>query len=183
MLTIVIPLEEVYDEETKEFVVSKSFKLEMEHSLVSLSKWESFFEKPFIGKGKKTAEETFWYVKAMSLTPNVPEEMFGRLTNENIVEINEYIDAKMTATTINEQSNNGKGQEQIITAELMYYWMIALNIPFECQHWHLNRLLTLIRVCNIKNAPEKKTRQSRSEMAAQRAKLNAQRKAQMGSNG
>ena len=180
MLTIVVPLTRRYDEETNEFVVHDSVKLELEHSLVSLSKWESFFEKRFLSDTPKTAEETLWYIKAMTLN-EVPEEVFQYLTAELVAEIDTYVSAKMTATTFPESRETGGGQEKNITAELIYYWMIALNVPFECQHWHLNRLLTLIRVCNVKNAPAKK--RSKAEIAAERRALNAQRRAQTGSSG
>lgn len=179
MLVIDVPINEGFDEKKKEFVVTESFRIEMEHSLASLSKWESFFEKPFLGKDEKTLEETMWYVKAMTLTPDVPPEVYYKLTTENFEVINAYIRADMTATTFNE--TNQKQSREIITAELVYYWMVSLNIWIECENWHLNRLLALIKVCNLKNAPAKKM--SRSEMLAQRRALNNQRRSSTGSRG
>jgi len=180
VLVIEVAIAEGFDERKKEFVVTESFIMEMEHSLATLSKWESFFEKPFLGKDEKTIQETMWYVKAMTLTPNVPPEVYAKLSQENFEEINQYISANMTATTFNEATNQKQSRE-IITAELIYYWMVTLNIWIECENWHLNRLLALIKVCNLKNAPAKKM--SRSEMLAQRRALNNQRRATNGSRG
>lgn len=183
MLTISVPLDakEMYDESASSFVTvaTEFFELELEHSLVSLSKWESFFEESFIGKEVKTQEQTFWYVQAMTLTPNVPPEVFAKLTKENGDAINAYVSAKMTATKLRDDKKGGPSET--ITAELIYYWMIALNIPFECQHWHLNRLLTLIRVCNVKNTTPKKM--TAGEAAQQRRELNEQRRKELGTRG
>lgn len=180
MLAIEVVLEEGFDEENQKFVVVKSCVLEMEHSLVSLSKWESFFEKPFLSDKEKTPEEVFEYIKMMTLTPNVPPEVYASLTTDNVETIRNYIDSKMTATTFNDRGAPKKNRE-VITAEIIYHWMIAAGVPFECQHWHLNRLLTLIRVINLKSAPPKKM--GRRESISQRQKLNALRKQQFGTSG
>ena len=152
MIRITIPKSESWDEVKQEFVSVKEQTLQLEHSLVSLSKWESKWCKPFFSKQEKTYEETMDYIKCMTLTQNVDPNVYLHLTEANITQINKYIEAPMTATTFYEDKNGAKSRE-IITSELIYYWMIALNIPFECQKWHINRLLTLIRVCIIKNAP------------------------------
>lgn len=154
MLKIVIPGIELYDEEKEEFITTKPQTLHLEHSLVSLAKWESKWNKPFLTKDNKTYEETIDYIKCMTITQNVSDDTYRLLTSENIQQINEYINLPMTATTFSNQKKTPS--KEVVTAEIIYYWMISLNIPFECQKWHLNRLLTLINVCNIKNQPKKK---------------------------
>lgn len=180
MLTIVVPGTEMFDDKTQEFITKGDVTLELEHSLVSLSKWESIYEKPFLGRDEKDVEEVLGYIKCMTLTYKVPPEVFLKLSKENIEAINEYIDAKMTATWFNEPPGAPKSRE-VITAELIYYWMIVFEIPFVCETWHLNRLFTLIRVCNIKQSKPQKM--SRADIAARNRELNAQRRAQLGTRG
>ena len=179
MLTIVVPGVEHFDEDKQEFVTVGDVVLDLEHSLVSLSKWESKYEKPFLGNEKST-EETIGYVKCMVITPDVPEETFDKLTDSNLISIQEYLDAKMTATWFSEAPGAPQTRD-VITAELIYYWMISLGIPFECQYWHLNRLLMLIKVCNIKNSPKKKI--SFNDRAKIQRDLNDQRRSELGSSG
>ena len=180
MLRITIPSVELWDEKNEIFIHTTEQTLSLEHSLVSLSKWESKWCKPFLGKERKTQEETIDYIRCMTLTQNVDPKAYLFLTDENIRQVNEYIEAPMTATWFAEDKNGKPNREQI-TSELIYYWMIALNIPFECQKWHLNRLLTLVRVCNIKNQPPKKM--SKKEVMSRNAALNAARKQQMNTKG
>ena len=180
MLQITIPASEQWDESKQEFVNTKEQTLQLEHSLVSLSKWESKWCKSFFSKREKTYEETLNYIQCMTLTQNVKPEAYNCLTQENIDQINEYIEAPMTATYFNKDEKS-KGSNETITSELIYYWMIALNIPFECQKWHLNRLLTLIRVCEIKNQPPKKM--SKSSIMSRNAALNAARRKKLNSKG
>lgn len=181
MLTITIPATEMFNEETQEFIILKKEQtLQLEHSLVSLSKWEAKWCKAFLSNKGITLEETIDYIKCMTITQNVDPEVYTRLTQSNIDEINKYIEAPMTATTFYGDQQKGRGKETV-TSELIYYWMISLNIPMECQKWHLNRLLTLIRVCNVKNAPPKKM--SRREIMSRNAALNAARRKQFGTTG
>ena len=148
MLKITIPGQEFWDEEKEVFVNTKGATLQLEHSLVSLSKWESKWHKPFLGNGDKTVEETVDYIRCMTLTQNVNPSVYDFITNEIIGRVSDYIDDSMTATWFSKEDKSSPNRE-VITAEIIYYWMIALNIPFECQKWHLNRLLTLIRVCTV----------------------------------
>lgn len=180
MLRITVPAVEMWDERKQEFISTKEQTLQLEHSLVSLSKWESKWCKPFLTNKAKTNEETIDYIKFMTLTQNVKPEVYNCLTDENLKDIYAYINAPMTATYISEEPKGKLNREQV-TAELIYYWMVALNIPFECQKWHLNRLMMLIRVCNIKNQPPKK--HSRREILSRNAALNAARKKQLNTNG
>ena len=156
MLQLIIPdSDELWDEKKEEFVYRKGQTLQLEHSLVSLSKWESKWCVPFLSKKDKTFEETLDYIKCMTVTQNVKPEVYLNLTQENVDVVNAYINAPMTATYFSDEKATGSNGEQV-TSEIIYYWMIALNIPPEYQKWHLNRLLTLIKVCNIKNQPPKK---------------------------
>lgn len=179
MLQIIIPSVELWDENKEEFINSKEQTLQLEHSLVSISKWESKWCKPFLSKEEMSREEVIDYIKCMTLTSNVDDEVYQYLTDENVSTINKYISAPMTATWFNE--DNRRPNREQITSEIIYYWMIALNIPFECQYWHLNRLLTLIRVCNIKNEPPKKM--SRQKIMSRNAALNAARRQQFNTKG
>lgn len=180
MLTIVINDDEYFNEETQEFETPNAIVLELEHSLVSLSKWESEFQKPFLAPGAKTTEEIYGYLKAMVLTPNVGPDILVGLTSRNIEEIQTYIDSSQSATTFGLMPER-RGPGEVITSELIYYWMVAFNIPFECQYWHLNRLFALIRICNIKNSKPKKM--SRHEIAERNRELNAKRRAELGTSG
>ena len=180
MLQIMIPSVELWDESKEEFVYMKERTLQLEHSLVSLSKWESKWCKSFISNKNITEEETMDYIRCMTLTQNVPKEVYDYMPDSVIRQITDYINAPMTATCFSGNNNKKTGRE-VVTSELIYYWMIAMNIPFECQKWHLNRLLTLIRVCNIKNTPPKKM--SKRSIMSRNAALNAARKQRLGTMG
>lgn len=182
MLQIVIKPTEKFDEERERFIYTKGQTLLLEHSLVSISKWESKWHKPFLTDTPMTPEETLDYIKCMTLTQNVSDDTYLCITNEDIAAVNEYIKNPMTATWFsNEKTKKGPGTKEIVTSEIIYYWMITLNIPVEFQKWHLNRLLTLIKVCNLKNTPQKKM--SRRELMSRNKSLNEARRAALGTKG
>lgn len=178
-LTIALGPEE-WDEEKQEFVDPITQTLQLEHSLVSISKWESKWCKPFLSGKEMPTEEVLDYIKCMNLTPNVDPDVYNYLTKTHVDQVVAYIEAPMTATTIND-SDNKKGGREIITSEVIYYWMVALQIPFECQYWHLNRLITLVKVCNIKNQPPKKS--NRNDTMRRNAAINAARRKKLNSRG
>lgn len=181
MLTITVGGEEVYDESADSFSVQGGTQLQLEHSLVSLSKWESEFEKPFLSKDSKSPQEIVGYVRCMLVGENPPEEFLQRLSEDNLKSINDYIDRKMSATFFPE-APGAPASRETVTAELIYYWMTVFQIDWEAQYWHLNRLFTLIRICNMKqdNKPKK---MSRTDQAARRRELNARRRKELGTTG
>lgn len=174
-LQITVPALRGFREETNEFVILKKEEtLELEHSLLSLSKWESKWKKPLLSNDKMTVEESVDYIRCMNLTPGVDPSVFTqqRLTNAIVDQVMAYMEDSMTATWFSDR-NKGKGQREIITAEILYYWMFVQRVPKECEKWHLNRLITMLRVCSEKNAPPKKI--PAAERIAQNRRLNAQR--------
>ena len=185
MLKITIPGIENWDKENQEFVYSGAVELELEHSLVSLSKWEEEFEKPFLSETPKTTEETLAYFRHMTLTPDISPDVYNRLTNANVEAVNEYIGAKRTATWFIEAKNKRPSvRKETVTSEIIYNWMLDLKIPFDRETWHLNKLITLIKVRNEKNAPNQKgNKMTPREVAQRNRELNAQRQAQFGTSG
>lgn len=177
MLQITVPAQEFYDEEKDQFISTKETVLTLEHSLVSLSKWESKWCKAFLGSDSRTNEETIDYIRCMTITPNVDPNVYYCLTQENVKEVVNYIQDPHTASNIYDYEpggKEGKGKmKDIITSELIYYWMVALQIPFECQKWHLNRLITLVKICNVKNNPKK---MKRNDILSRNAAINEARK-------
>lgn len=179
MLKIVVPELELWDEKKQEFSTLKETTIQLEHSLVSISKWESKWHKAFLSKKDKNNEEIIDYIRCMTITQNVPEDVYYRLSDENMEAINKYIDDPMTATYFHddEQANS----RETVTSELIYYWMIIQNIPVNFEKWHLNRLLSLIKVCNIKNSPPKKM--SSKEIMRRNSALNAARRKKYNTKG
>lgn len=179
MLPLTIPATEYYDEVNDLFVKTKEQVLLLEHSLVSISKWEAKWHTPFLSSTSMTDEQTIDYIKCMTITKNVDPAVYYCLNAEHIKEISDYIADPMTATTINEP-NKGPNRG-IVTSEQIYYWMIALNIPYEFEKWHLNRLLTLIKICNVENQPKEKM--SAGKLASRNRALNAARRKKFNTHG
>ena len=180
MLRITIPETEFYDEVNEVFINVKEQTLQLEHSLVSISKWEAKWQKPFLDEKEKTVEETIDYIRCMTITQNVDPDIYNCLTAENVKEIDDYISAPMTATVFSEDNSSRRNRE-VVTAEIIYYWMIKAGIPVKFEKWHLNRLITLIRVCSIKEAPPKK--RSKRDILSQNAAINAARRKQLNTRG
>lgn len=180
MLPLVIPEREFYNSQTKEFIHIKATTLSLEHSLISLSRWEAQYKKPFLDKKKKTVQETVDYIRCMTVTANVDPNVYLAITDEMVLMVENYIQDPMTATWFNDREERRFGS-QTITSELIYYWMVELGIPFECQKWHLNRLMTLIRVCTEKR--KKPRKMGRREQARSNAALNAARRRAHNSRG
>lgn len=181
MLELMIPGKELWDDDKQEFIYTKSHNIQFEHSLVSLSKWESKWCKPFLSKDEKSREETLDYIRCMTITQNVKSEVYDYLSSDLLDRITDYIDAPMTATWFSERSKGKSSKPEVITAEIIYYWMIVHNIPVDFQKWHLNRLLTLIRVCSIKNNPPSKV--DKKELLNDRKALNESRRQEFNTKG
>jgi hypothetical protein len=183
MLKLILPALEQYNETDDEFIYLKEQALQLEHSLVSISKWESKWGKPFLSKNKesKTIEESVDYIRCMTLTQNVDPKIYNRITQKHVQQVTDYMELPMTATVFSSAKKSAPGNREIITAEIIYFWMISYNIPFECQKWHFNRLITLINVCNIKNQPSKKM--SKKELMSRNASINAARRQALNTKG
>lgn len=180
MLTIIVPGVESFDNERQVFVRTDDVALTLEHSLVSLSKWESQHEKPFLGGDAKTSDEIYSYVRAMNLGAEIPDEVLSRMTEELFGQINKYIESKMTATWFRETDQPRGYNSETVTAEIIYHWIVALQLDWEVQHWHLNRLITLVKTINEKNkaASDTKRKAPTSAQMADRRALMAKRRAE-----
>lgn len=182
MIELTIPAYELFNEKTNEFIEFKGRTIQLEHSLISISKWESRWNKPFFGSEKHTGEEVLDYIKCMTINKGVPDTAYLYLSDKQYADILDYIAAPMTATVITDRNENKNNRREILTSEVIYYYMIACNIPIECERWHINRLFTLIKVCGIKNDTNPK-KQSKRETLANNAALNAARRKKMNSKG
>jgi len=180
MLQIVIPEREFFDQEKQMFFYLKEQKLTLEHSLISISKWESKWKKPFLDRADKTPEESADYIRCMTVGKEIDPTQLMFIPQEIYRQINEYIADSMTATWFSDQRKK-QNTSQVVTSELVYYWMIAFHVPIECEKWHFNRLLTLIKICELKNAPPKKMK--KKEIYSRNAALNAARRQKLAANG
>ena len=182
-IKVTVPSVELFNSKEQRFYTEDEVILEVEHSLISLSKWEARFKKPFLGEEKKSADETYGYIQCMCLDPDVPMSVIKRLSQEDFQRINEYIEDSMTATWFTKDPRDVGRRGEIVTAELIYHWIYALNIDMAWENRHLSRLFTLIKTISLKNNPPKKQRMSKNDIAAQRRELNMARRAQAGSTG
>lgn len=176
MLEIHVKGREMFDENTSEFITIKDATLKLEHSLVSVSKWEEEYKKPFLTEQSKTREETLFYIKCMTINNNVDERVYELISDKDIFRVNEYISEQRTATWFTDLGNNSGNNSEQVTSELIYYWMTIHKIPQEYQKWHLSRLMTLIQICNVKNSPPKKM--GEREVLQRYKELNRQRRKQ-----
>lgn len=179
MLTISIPDREFYNEKENRVILSKGRTIQLEHSLISISRWESKWEKPYLSNKEKTYDEALSYIQCMTVTPNVDPVLYFQLGKKEFEMIDHYIHRKMTATTVNHRKKGGRSQ--IITSEVIYYQMILYGVPFECEKWHLNRLLMLLDVCSAKGGTQEKM-PLREQLDEQR-RLNEQRMKQFKTRG
>lgn len=183
-ITVEVPAQEFFDERREEFINTPKAKVTFEHSLVSISKWEAEWEQPFFGDAKKTNEQLIDYIRCMTITQNVPESVYYAISHsrELMKRITDYCDKSMTATTIRSPNGSGGGRKKLVTSELIYFYMFTYNVPMECQKWHINRLMMLLRVCAIESNPNGK-KMSKREVLAQNAALNAARRKKLGTRG
>lgn len=179
-IKIRIPQQELFNEETNEFFTVKETNLTLEHSLVSISKWESKWHIPYLSNNEKTPEQVIDYLRCMTITQNVNPEIYNYIPMDEVIRIKEYIEDPMTATTITKQEGKGRSRK-VLTSELIYFYMFSYNIPIDMEKWHLNRLLMLIDVFNEENKPKKKM--SKQQVMSRNASLNAARRAQLNSLG
>lgn len=182
MLQIRIDDVDCFDERTETFTTIKGQTLQLEHSLVSISKWEAKWKKPFLSREGQNREETIDYIRFMTITQNVNPKIYDLITDAHIRAVNNYINDPMTATTFTKQEGKGAGPGgKVITSEEIYYYMTAFQIPWKAERWHFNRLMTLIHICEEKNKPKKKMR--KGDIARQRRGLNAARRAKYNTRG
>lgn len=179
MLKIRVPDGEFFNNHLQEFRTVKGQTIQLEHSLISLSRWESKWKKPFLDGKEKTRDESIDYIRCMSLTKGVDPLLYASIPGALLNKIFEYVYSQRTATTF--KNTRGGGSKEVVTSELIYFWMIYHGVPIECEKWHLSRLLALIRICDIKQGPQQKM--SRNDIFSQNRSLNAARKRNLRTSG
>ena len=173
VLDLYVPGKEFWNSELQEFIYTKDITLHLKHSLVSLTRWEQHYKRKFLDDGPKNEEEYRFYIQCMTLNKDVDPLVYTVLQEDDIKKVTDYLHDSMTATTLPKQNNNRSNSEKL-SSELIYYYMSALNIPFECEKWFLNNLIILISIASIKNNPqEKKSKPSWSSIRALNAARNA----------
>lgn len=183
------PIDDGWDPVKEEFFTLPGTSFTIEHSLVSISKWESTWQKPFLKTKDKTPEEMLDYIRCMTLTQNVKPEVYERLSPDIVREIWDYVESPQSAATIVDvgaQPKEGQApSRELVTSEVIYSWMVEHGIPFECQKWHLNRLMNVIKILNkrARNAAGNKPTMSKRELLQRNRALNAQRRAKLNSKG
>lgn len=180
MLEIHVPEREFYDERNEVFIKTRPVILQLEHSLMSVSRWESKWRKPFLTDEDKTRAETMDYIRCMTINRDVDPNVYAALTSDDIQKIMDYVGAELTATKVYRVKSTN-APKKTITSEVIYSWMVMYNVPFECQKWHISRLLKLLDVLEIANNP--KNKMSKGETARSNAALNKARRAKLHSKG
>lgn len=173
VLDLYVPGKEFWNSELQEFIYTKDITLHLKHSLVSLTRWEQHYKRRFLDDGPKNEEEYRFYIQCMTLNKDVDPLIYTVLQEDDIKKVTDYLHDSMTATTLPKQNDKSNKGERL-SSELIYYYMSALNIPFECEKWFLNNLIILISIASIKNNPqEKKSKPSWSSIRALNAARNA----------
>lgn len=173
VLDLYVPGKEFWNSELQEFIYTKDITLHLKHSLVSLTRWEQHYKRRFLDDGPKNEEEYRFYIQCMTLNKDVDPLVYTVLQEDDMKKVTDYLHDSMTATTLPKQNNNRTNSEKL-SSELIYYYMSALNIPFECEKWFLNNLIILISIASIKNNPqEKKSKPSWNSIRALNAARNA----------
>lgn len=180
MLKLRVQSKEWFDEKKSEFITFDGADLELEHSLKAIREWEGKWERPFFSDKQMTKAEFIDYVRCMTLN-KVDKLAYLSLSNANVREIQKYLEKKHTATWFSNKQNTPKRRNETVTAELVYYWMTELGIPYTCESWNFNTLMTLIEVCNRKNA--KPSKRNSSDILSEQAKLNAERRKRLNTKG
>lgn len=180
--------DELFDEETNTFLHPVGKKLHLEHSLLSISKWEAEWEIPFLNTDK-TSEQSLSYIKCCVLDDDFDELLLNTLSDKNILDFNAYLSKGMTAKKIidlrsslsQKRKSRRPASQKALTSEDIYYSMIQFHVWKECEEWPLQRLLSLLQLCSLKS--NSTGEMSKSDQAKFYREENARRKAKYHTNG